>query len=245
MKRTWTITIYTLFFAWLSIAWMPVGYVTPTSKRLVAIINPVIDPLSFESSTLYELLSLESLGLSKQAFTYAYKGYRKLIDKKKIDEGAFLAICDFSQSSKNKRFYLVDMENKEVVLQTFVAHGRNSGKEYATRFSNRARSLQSSLGFYVTDNTYYGEHGLSLRIKGMEPGFNDKALQRNIVVHGANYLEEEWVDRNKGMMGRSFGCPAVPKKESETIINKIKNGNCLFIYHPSKNYLKGSKILNG
>lgn len=190
-------------------------------------------------------MNLGNIGLSRPAFDLATKGYRKLLNKGKIAESAYLVICDFSQSSKNKRLYILDMEKQEVVIQTFVAHGKNSGGEFATRFSNRNKSLQSSLGFYVTDNTYYGEHGLSLRVRGLEPGFNDKALQRAIVVHGADYLESDWVNRNKGMMGRSFGCPAIPQSESKEIINTIKNGSCLFIYHPTKNYLKGSKILNG
>jgi hypothetical protein len=123
------------------------------------------------------------------------------------------------------------------VLNTYVAHGRNSGGEYARKFSNKIKSLQSSLGFYVTKKSYTGEHGLSLRLDGVEPGINDKAYRRAIVMHGASYIGE-------GLMGRSFGCPAVPKKESKTIINTIKNGTCLFIYHPEKKYLQSSKILN-
>lgn len=184
------------------------------------------------------------MGLSKEAFEYAYKGYQQLLDKKLIDRPGYLTICDFSQSSKQKRLYLIDIANNQIVLNTYVAHGRNSGGEYATKFSNKPESNQSSLGFYVTKNTYTGEHGLSLRVQGLEPGYNDKAYKRAIVVHGANYIEETWMKQSNSM-GRSFGCPAIPKKESSTVINTIKNGTCLFIYHPSKKYLRGSKILNG
>ncbi len=195
------------------------------------------------SSSLYTALQLEELGLSKKVFDHAWKGYQHLLERKKIANPGYLTICDFSQSSRQKRLYLIDITNQEVVLNTYVAHGRNSGLEYATKFSNRPESLQSSLGFYVTQQTYIGEHGLSLRIEGLEHGFNDKAYQRAIVVHGADYIGENRL-QSSSFMGRSYGCPAVPAKESTTLINTIKNGTCLFIYHPSKNYLLGSKILN-
>jgi hypothetical protein len=161
-----------------------------------------------------------------------------------ISRQNYLTVCDFSQSSKQKRLYIIDVENSALLINTYVAHGKNSGAEYATSFSNTPESLQSSLGFYITGNTYTGEHGLSLRINGVDPGFNDKAFERSIVIHGAAYVDAARV--NKGMyMGRSWGCPALPQKESAKIITTIKNGTCLFIYHPSRNYLQRSKILNG
>ena len=195
------------------------------------------DNLATKTSALYEQLGLEEKGLSKQAFEYAYKGYENLLEKKVLDEPEYLTICDFSQSSKQRRMYVIDLINEEVLVQTYVAHGHNSGGEFATRFSNRPSSKQSSLGFYVTRNVYRGENGLSLRVNGLEPGFNDRAYRRAIVVHGADYIGE-------GSTGRSYGCPAVPKNECSTIINTIKNGTCLFIFHPQKKYLQNSKILN-
>jgi hypothetical protein len=191
-----------------------------------------------KASSVYCMLKLEEKGLSKEAFEYAYKGYQKLLAKKVISQPEYLTICDFSQSSKNKRLYLIDIAENKIVLNTYVAHGRNSGGEYATRFSNKPSSRQSSLGFYITKSTYKGENGLSLRVEGVEPGFNDRAYQRAIVIHGAGYIGD-------GSTGRSYGCPAVPLQESNTIINTIKNGTCLFIYHPEKKYLQRSKILNG
>lgn len=188
-------------------------------------------------------MNLRQQGLSKRAFEQAYKGYSLLLKKGVVSRHKYLSICDFSQSSNNKRFYVLDMSSKEVVMNTYVAHGRKSGGEYATRFSNKPRSNQSSLGFYKTQQTYHGEHGLSLRMKGLEAGFNDKAGLRRIVIHGADYVSEKWLERNK-YMGRSYGCPAVPRKECQTIVDMIKEGSCLFIYYPSKKYLNGSKILN-
>jgi hypothetical protein len=195
------------------------------------------------ATVLYNTIDLQQYGLSRDAFGYAWKGYQKLLERKMISRSNYLTICDFSQSSKNKRLYVIDIENNALIINTYVAHGKNSGSEYAARFSNQPESLQSSLGFYVTTGTYIGEHGLSLRINGVDPGYNDKALIRNIVIHGAAYVDGA---RAKAgiFMGRSWGCPAVPQNESCNIISTIKNGTCLFIYHPSRNYLLGSKILN-
>lgn len=195
------------------------------------------DNIAEKAAALYDQMNLGDLGLSEKAFDYAYKGYENLVEQNKLSDPEYLTICDFTQSSKQKRLYLIDIATGTLVLNTYVAHGHNSGGLFATRFSNKLRSKQSSLGFYVTRNTYVGEHGLSLRVEGLEPGFNDKAYSRAIVVHGADYI-------GNGFTGRSYGCPAVPKQESKTIINTIKNGTCLFIYHPDKKYIQGSKILN-
>jgi len=198
--------------------------------------------IEFYGGLLYDSLHLEELGMKKDALIYAYKGQQALLKKGKLSNSNILTVCDFSQPSNSKRLYIIDVRNFKVLLNTYVAHGKNSGGLYATRFSNRARSLQSSLGFYVTENTYVGKHGLSLRLSGEDKGFNDKAEARAIVVHGATYIGEEWLS---GKMGRSFGCPAVPKRYAAKVIELIKDGSCFFIYHPQKTYLRTSKILNG
>jgi hypothetical protein len=195
-------------------------------------------------SVLYDALCLKEKGLSKKAFELAYKGYRKLLSKGKLSNTRYLTICDMGQSSRKKRLYVIDMVNNVLTINTWVAHGRNSGVEYATRFSNKMSSKQSSLGFYITMSTYNGQHGLSLRVKGLEPGFNDKAIVRGLVVHGADYIGDGQYEQHT-IMGRSYGCPAVPRSESLQLINTIKEGTCLFIYHPTTTYLRRSKILNG
>jgi len=197
-----------------------------------------------EMELIYDSLQLKKRGLKKEAFNYAYTGYKKLEEEGKLDKEGLITICDFSQSSKRKRLYLIDLNECKLLLNTYVAHGKNSGGEYARKFSNRPESRQSSLGFYRTKTTYYGGHGLALTLSGLEPGFNDKAERRKIVLHGSLYIGDNYRRWGK-YMGRSFGCPAVPMKQSKTLINTIKDGSCLFIYHPSKNYLSGSKILNG
>lgn len=203
-----------------------------------------IDPPADDAELIYRESNLEQYGLSESAFAYAWKGYRCLLSKNFLGVSRYLTICDFSQSSAQKRLYIIDVDSKKLVLHTWVAHGRNSGAVYAETFSNIPESWQSSLGFYITQQTYIGAHGLSLRLNGLEPGFNDKAYERSIVIHGAAYVDESRA-RQGQFMGRSFGCPAVPVNESEKIISLIKNGSCLFIYHPSRNYLLHSKILNG
>lgn len=195
------------------------------------------------SNLLYDSLQLDALGMSREALKLAYKGQQNLVKKGVISNDDVLTVCDFSQPSESKRMYIIDVKNFKVLLNTYVAHGRNSGQNYAERFSNRTRSLQSSLGFYVTKNTYLGEHGLSLRLAGLDKGFNDRAASRAIVVHGATYIGDEW--RGSAYMGRSFGCPAVPARIAPKVIDLIKNGTCLFIYHPLKSYLHGSNVLNG
>jgi hypothetical protein len=209
-------------------------------------INDSIGANSFdaEMELIYDSLQLKKRGLKKEAFVYAYKGYKKLEEEGKLNKEGLITICDLSQSSKRKRLYLIDLNECKLLLNTYVAHGKNSGGEYAKKFSNRPESRQSSLGFYRTKKTYYGGHGLALTLSGLEPGFNDKAERRKIVLHGSLYIGDNYKRWGK-YMGRSFGCPAVPMKQSKALINTIKDGSCLFIYHPSKNYLSGSKILNG
>ena len=134
------------------------------------------------------------------------------------------------------------MLNGTLLFNTLVAHGKNTGEEFARSFSNEPESHKSSLGFYTTKDTYQGEHGLSLKLEGKEPGFNDKAEARSIVMHGAGYVCDNFICQF-GRLGRSFGCPSVPYGEHEQIINAIKGGSCLFIYYPDKKYLTASRLV--
>lgn len=200
--------------------------------------------LAVSSAVIYDSLKLEEFGLNQKAFDYAWKGYLNLYEKGKIANAGYFSIADLSQSSRNKRLYIIDLQEMKLFMNTYVAHGRNSGGEFAKTFSNRPESHKSSLGFYITGKTYTGSHGLSLEIAGLEKGINDRASSRRIVIHGANYVSNDYIASNP-YIGRSYGCPAVPAEERDTIINTIKEGSCLFIYHPSKLYLNRSKILNG
>jgi hypothetical protein len=187
-------------------------------------------------------LNLDSVGLSREAVEYAVKGYEKLLTDGVVNNDQYLTIVDFSQNSRKKRFYIIDMKNHELVWNTYVAHGKNSGLDSAARFSNAPNSEESSLGFYVTKSTYTGKHGKSLRISGLENGINDNAEARGVVVHGAAYVNADRV--NSAYMGRSQGCPALPQNEYAKVIDIIKDGSVMFIYSPSENYLQQSPILN-
>ena len=191
----------------------------------------------------YKLWQLSNTGLSEEAFDYAIRGFDYLNNANLLAKKTIISIVDFSKSSTQKRLFVLDITTGQILFNSLVAHGRNSGNEYATRFSNSPESHQSSLGFYITMGTYNGSNGYSLRLKGCEKGINDKAYERAIVIHGADYVSNRFVT-NMGEAGRSYGCPALPTDLNKKIIDVIKEGSCLFIYHPNKKYCNNSKILN-
>lgn len=198
--------------------------------------------ISFEelAARIYETIDFGANPLSKAVFIKAYRGYKNLEAAGKLSEDkAILSICDFSLSSREKRLWIIDLHSGEIVFNSLVAHGQGTGEEYATRFSNRVNSHQSSLGFYVTSSTYQGSNGYSMRLLGMDKDFNDKALQRAIVMHGADYVSEAFILANR-RIGRSWGCPAVPLNLARPIIDRIKDGTCLYIHHPSETFLQAS-----
>lgn len=196
-----------------------------------------------EKMNLYEDLNLNSLGLSREAFAFALTGFKNLLAEGKISKDNLLSILDFTLPSGKKRLFVIDLIREELIFHTYASHGKNSGKIIPTKFSNNNNSNQSSLGFYITSNTYNGKHGESLRLLGEENGINDKALQRGIVMHSAAYVDESII-ASQGFIGRSQGCPALPKNISNNIINKIKDGSCLFIYSPDRYYLTHSKMIH-
>lgn len=213
----------------------------PATKRMDP--APAAAPVAAKSKAiLYDSLRLDTLALSREAFSYALQGYKTLQAAGELANQRILTIIDFSLPSSKKRLFVVDMTSGKPLFNTWVSHGRNSGTDMATRFSNRNGSLQSSLGFYVTGDTYNGGNGYSLKLDGQEKGINDNALLRKIVMHGSAYVNER-VIAAKGYIGRSLGCPAIPAGLTKTIINTIRNGSCLFIYSPDSNYITRSKML--
>lgn len=171
------------------------------------------------------------------AFRQAVAGYNRIKEKSK----PILTLIDFSKPSTEKRLFVFDMEKKKLLYSSVVAHGRNSGENYATSFSNQYGSYKSSLGFYLTENTYQGGNGYSLILNGLEKGINDKAKARSIVVHGAAYANPSVA--SSGRLGRSLGCPALPTQLARPIINTIKDGSVMFIYANNPRYLAQSHIL--
>lgn len=195
------------------------------------------------ATSIYDEMDLEDSGLSLKAFESAWTGYYKLRKKGLLHKSSILSICDFSQSSSNQRLYVIDVHNRRLLYRTYVAHGINSGEEFASSFSNKNESCKSSLGFYITKRTYTGVNGMSLRIEGVDKGFNDNAEKRAIVIHGATYVSQRILHKY-GVMGTTFGCPAIPAEMTSQIIPVVKNGSCFFIYYPSKKYLANSPVLN-
>lgn len=183
--------------------------------------------------TTYQSLNSNQFALPNfESFSEALKGYYSLKEKG-IVKKEILTLIDFSISSNSKRLWVIDMSTNTILFHSLVAHGRNTGEEFANRFSNKNSSFQSSLGFYSTGEIYNGKHGLSLKLDGLEKGINCNARTRAVVIHGADYVSESFIKQNK-RLGRSQGCPALPNHLTLPIINTIKDKSILFIYHPSK-----------
>jgi hypothetical protein len=180
---------------------------------------------------------------SWEAFSMAYNGYEKIKYEHQLNESKpYLTIIDFTLPSDKKRLWLIDIATNKILHNTYVAHGKNSGDVMAEKFSNIPQSYQSSLGFYLTGDTYYGRNGYSLYLKGLEEGINDKARERAIVMHGAWYANETMI-KKFGRLGRSYGCPSVPENVHKEIINSISHNTVLFIYHSSNEYRRASAFL--
>lgn len=220
------------FIIYLILLLLPAGF-SPTRSILPAV------PVVSESRALYEEMQLAGV-VSYDAFREALAGFNKLEAKNKD----MLTLIDFTRPSTEERFYVFDIKHKKMLFSSLVSHGKNSGGNYATSFSNEYGSYKSSLGFYLTGTTYQGKNGYSLLLDGLEKGINDRARERAIVIHGAAYSNPS-VIASGGRLGRSFGCPALPQAVSKPIINTIKGGTLLYIYANDKNYLSQSPVLSG
>lgn len=220
----------TILFVFTALSF-PTGNIFPKKNLSLS------ERLTNETELIYEQMNLEGL-IDFNAFKSAYSGYKKL----NINNNPLLTIIDFNLPSTDKRMYILDLSKKEVLYVTYVAHGRNSGGNYATSFSNKSGSHKSSLGFYRTAETYDGGNGYSLRLDGLEKGINDLARPRAVVIHGADYCSKEFI-KSTGRLGRSFGCPALPHELNKPIINTIKDGSILFIYAEKPEYYTLSAIL--
>jgi L,D-transpeptidase catalytic domain len=161
-----------------------------------------------------------------------------------VKDDRLLTVIDYSKASTEPRLWVLDLERERVLFEELVAHGRGSGENFASRFSNLDGSYQTSLGLFRTADTYVGANGYSLRLDGLEAGVNDRARERAIVMHGAPYVSEANV-RTVGRLGRSHGCPALRPGVARTVIDTIKQGSLVFAYYPDQQWLKGSRFLNG
>jgi hypothetical protein len=184
-----------------------------------------------------------SCNIDPRALDLALRGYFNLKRQGLIKREGILTLIDFDKPSDSDRLYVINVETGTVIQSSLVAHGKGSGEVLATRFSNLPGSNESSLGFFLTETTYLGRNGYSLVLKGLDPGINDNAEMRSIVIHGAGYVSREYIRRN-GHLGRSQGCPAISNENCQQVIDLIKDGSCLFIYHSEKDYATRSGVLN-
>ena len=237
MYRRLPILLTILYFIFPVYAWNTYNSATDFDSY-----NRNNDNSSFSSFSLELYNKINDADLNFDAFKYGLKGYLKLQNENSLNNSDYLTIIDMSVSANTERFFLINMETQQLEHKSLVAHGRNSGLEYAMKFSNKMSSHQTSLGFYKTAETYIGKHGFSLRLDGLEFS-NNQARKRAIVIHEADYASSAFIKKN-GRLGRSYGCPSIPKKDYNTIINKIRKGSCLFIYYPETSYLTNSKLIN-
>ncbi len=252
-RKTWNRLVQVATFSLVSVfaltsfkanAFSVESFFSETMENRLAVTAAAETESFFDSrKSIYDSLQLESIGLQRKVFEYGLKGMARLIQSGKVQTNV-LSIADLSQPSVNKRLYVIDLDNQQLLFNSLVAHGRRSGKDMATVFSNKRSSNMTSLGFYLTGNTYNGSNGYSLKLQGLEYGINNNAMRRAIVVHGADYVSENYTEvHNQTYIGRSQGCPAVPAEIAEPLIDGIKDGTCLFIYYPNTTYLKRSSLL--
>lgn len=192
---------------------------------------------------LYQTIDWSCAPMDMTVFKKALNGYLFLKQTNELKKEQFLTVLDFSKQSNQRRLWIIDLKSKQLIFNELVAHGKNSGDKFATSFSNNSESQKSSLGFYTTGETYNGKHRYSLKLNGLESGFNSNAFSRGIVMHGADYVSQEIAEAQQSV-GRSFGCPAVSQEVIRPIVDIISGGSCFFIYHPDADYNEKSKILN-
>jgi hypothetical protein len=233
-KHFWCVTLAVVLLSGTVVSWRSAGANKSDGK-----VNSTLNAKELFNqyvNNLYQTAGLQQSGLAFDVFEKAVTGYTNLRLAHKLPVNSeVLTVVDFTRSSREKRMWIIDVITKQLLLNTWVAHGQGSGEEMANRFSDQNDSHQSSLGFYLTDNVYMGKHGRSLRLDGMDPGFNGNARMRDIVIHAAGYVSQAAIDR-KGYVGRSFGCPAVSPKVVNQVINTIKGKTVFFINGNDERY---------
>lgn len=206
--------------------------------------TPHNKPTGRPASTLnyaVQKLSQKAPALNRHVLKMALTAYNKASAKGAVKKPV-LTVIDYSLPSNKQRMWIFDVSKAQLLYNTYVAHGKNSGNNVPNHFSNRSQSKETSLGTFVTQDTYMGSKGISLNLQGLEKGFNDNAYNRRVVIHGAWYVEPEFIKRS-GHAGRSWGCPSIAQTLAKPVINTIKNGSVVFAYYPDKNYLSRSGYL--
>lgn len=180
--------------------------------------------------------------IDPKVFTLALSASRCATSSGTVKNPSTLTIIDYSKASVEPRMWVLDLVSRELLYEELVSHGQGSGGNFATKFSNVPESHQSSIGLFVTETTYVGRNGYSLRLDGLDEGFNDRARERAIVMHGAPYVNAS-ISKSLGRLGRSHGCPAVRASVARELIDRVKGGDLVFAYYPDEEWLESSKFL--
>jgi len=235
-KHFWWINCVILIALLSVISWTPVSATKNSINLKTTHTNTAKELFSQYVNTVYQTAGLQQTGLDLDVFQKALTGYFNIKAQNNLAQNnSVITVVDFTKPSREKRMWIVDVQNKHLLLNTWVAHGRGSGDGMATSFSDTNESHQSSLGFYLADDVYMGKHGRSLRLDGLDAGFNTNARSRGVVVHAAEYVSEATIAA-MGRLGRSFGCPAVSPAVIDQVINTIKGKSVFFINGNSSNY---------
>jgi len=208
-----------------------------------AVSGALASPLGAPHVGLVEALSRQAPALDRQVLTLATDALQCARQRKQVGAERVLSVIDYSRPSTERRMWVFDLEKQRLLFQEWVAHGRNTGENLAAKFSNNDGSLQSSLGAFTAQESYIGHNGYSLRLNGLEPGFNDHARERDIVIHGASYVSQAII-RAQGRLGRSQGCPAVRPAVAKQLIDTLRDGAFVFAYYPDRAWLSQSRLLS-
>ena len=222
---------------------VPVPVVAPDAVMVPApapIRTPPPDPAYLKE--LEAALHEAAPSLDPRVLALALRSYHHALRRGLLRDPNTLTVIDYSRESCDRRFWVFDLTERKLLFEELVAHGKNSGTNFATRFSNAEKSQQSSLGLFVTGDIYFGEHGESLRLAGLERGINDNAMRRAIVIHGAEYVDRDI--SSQGFLGRSWGCPALSRRIAPQVIERIQGGSALFAYYPDTKWIANSLFLD-
>jgi hypothetical protein len=192
--------------------------------------------------SLISSLVRQAPGLSANVLRLAMSATQCAAARGLVTRRDLLTVIDYSIASSKPRLFVFDLAAQKLLYRELVAHGKNSGGDVANAFSNDGGSLASSIGLYVTADTYFGHNGYSLRLRGLEEGFNDMAWDRLIVLHGASYVSDEAI-RVLGRLGRSWGCPAVRPEIAKRLIDLLRGGTAIFAYYPDAGWLAKSEFV--
>lgn len=218
-----------------------ISFVTLVSNHLIPSPPLVAKSSTHDINSEVRHLSVKAPQLNQNVLKLALTAYETAKTHGQVKK-PLLTVIDYSLPSSKQRMWIFDVKQEKLLYNTYVAHGKNSGLDVPRHFSNQNSSKETSLGTYVTKDTYMGSKGLSLNLQGLEKGFNDNAYHRRVVIHGAWYVEPDFIHKS-GRAGRSWGCPSIAKTLARPVINTIKGGSVVFAYYPDRNYLSHSNFV--